>query len=654
MQSVDWQKIAPEVAKQILGEPSSISSKQLRWGTHGSFALNLESATWYDHENDVGGGIIDLIKHHNKDVKTILKSFGYDQALPNDSLLSVSGLPQNNTNKGNARSLNREQVVDLFKQAVVHLQYNDNFMVMRFPEGHHIKQKYAPFSKNKDDTWSMRRPEGDMPIYYTDNATDKPIIINEGEKALLACEKLYDGDSCTWHGGVNGWKKADWTPIIERDIWIWPDNDKAGKHCANEMAEYLRTKGCKSVKIVNPPKDFKDKDDLHDALDSGYFKSSKELESYVNSQKEKLPKGALRFEQADQVLSQVVNHDWLITDVFERERLITVFGAPKSGKSFIAIAMACSVAIGEEFYGHETKKSPVLYLCGEGVSGVRRRLASYEQYEFTGSLKGAPLFLSNRGSRINEPEEFEKLENEINFIKDKVGDIGLIIFDTFQRNFSGDENSAQEVNKFVKAADQLIHEFGCSVLLVHHTGRGNKGRARGSSVLDASIDGEFLVERKGTKADDENLMLVKMSQTKNKDGMGIPPKNFEFHEERLTGEGLDVTSGLLVLTDEKLEDKFDKDAVHNAEDIKIANLIYALGKDREDGDKWFSAKDFKHHAVYNTSGKDISRHAINNSFKRLEDNGIVIHAKRDKKTDKSLGYRLVEDRYYSDDEIINP
>ena len=85
MQSVDWQKIAPEVAKQILGEPSSISSKQLRWGTHGSCTLDLETATWYDFEDEVGGGITDLIKHHNKDVKTILKSFGYDQALPNDA-----------------------------------------------------------------------------------------------------------------------------------------------------------------------------------------------------------------------------------------------------------------------------------------------------------------------------------------------------------------------------------------------------------------------------------------------------------------------------------------------------------------------------------------------------------------------------------------
>ena len=126
MNSVDWQRIAPEVAKQILGEPSSISSKELRWGTHGSTTLNLESATWYDFENDVGGGILDLIKHHNKDINTVLKQFGYDQALPNDSLLSVSVTPPNGTNKGNARSFTKVQMRELHSQAIVKVQYSTN------------------------------------------------------------------------------------------------------------------------------------------------------------------------------------------------------------------------------------------------------------------------------------------------------------------------------------------------------------------------------------------------------------------------------------------------------------------------------------------------------------------------------------------------
>jgi len=658
MEHIDWQRIAPDVAKQLLGEPTSTSSNEYRWGRKGSMCLNLSDGTFYDHEAGVGGGVIDLIKHLNQDVNTVLKQFGHDLALQsNDSLLTGFSDSPVAKPKSNVRSFSREQMVDLYRQAIVKLKYADNFMVLRFPEGHAIKQKYAPFTLGIDGTWSLKRPDSPlMPIYYTNKHPDKPIVINEGEKALKGCEAIIGDklDSCTWHGGVNSWKKANWKPILKREVWIFPDNDKAGTDCAGELAEYLRKKGCRTVKIIKLPKRFEDKDDLYDAYQRGDFKSAEHFIRYVKMQKEKLPKGALRFERADFVLSQVTNPDWLITEVFERNRLITVFGEPKSGKSFIAIAMACAVARGSDFYGHKAKKAPVVYLAGEGVSGIRRRLSVYNQSEYGGSLKEAPLFLSNRGSRINEAEEYQKLEDEINLLKQEVGQIGLIIFDTFQRNFSGDENSAQEVNKFVKAADQLIHDFDCTVLLIHHTGRGNKGRARGSSVLDASIDGEFIVERKDKTVGDKKEMFVKMKQTKNKDGMGMTDKNFIFYEETVIGEGLDVTSGLLIETEDDGSDEDFQDAVKEAEDKKIASLMYFLAKDKpKPEEEWFTADDFGHHAVYNTSGKEINRDSINRSFQRLEKVGVVIHAKRDKNTVRKMGYRLVDFRIYDDYELSN-
>ncbi len=657
MQQIDWIRIAPDVAKQLLGEPTKTSSNELRWGSKGSMALNLSEGTFYDHEQGVGGGVIDLIKHLNEDVNTVLKQFGYDLALhSNDSLLSGFNPPKIEATSS-ARSFTREQMIDLYKQSIVSLKYNDNFMVLRFPEGHVIKQKYAPFTLGADGLWALKRPDSPlMPIYYTDKYPTKPIVINEGEKALRGCEQIIGDklDSCTWHGGVNSWKKADWKPILKREVWIFPDNDKAGKECADQLAEHLRKEGCRNIRIIQPPEEFNEKDDLYDAYDRGYFKSADEFIGFVDKQKVKLPKGALRFDRADYVLSQVTNPDWLITEVFERNRLITVFGAPKSGKSFIAIAMACAVARGSDFYGHKAKKAPVVYLAGEGVSGIKRRLAVFHQSKYGGSLTEAPLFLSNRGSRINEAEEYEKLETEINLLKQEVGQIGLIIFDTFQRNFSGDENSAQEVNKFVKAADQLIHDFDCTVLLVHHTGRGNKGRARGSSVLDASIDGEFMVERKDNTVDGEKQMFVKMKQTKNKDGMGMTDKSFIFHEETVIGEGLDVTSGLLIETDDDDSDDDIQDAVNEAEDKKISSLMYFLAKDKpKPEEEWFTADDFGHQAVYNTTGNEINRDSINRSLKRLENAGVVIHAKRDKNTVRKQGYRLSEFRLYDDYELNN-
>ena len=119
MQSVDWVKIAPEVAKQLLGEPKSISSTEMRWGTHGSMVLNLEKGTFYTFEGGFGGGVVDLIKYLNEDVTTVLKQFGYDQALSSDSLLSVSVTPPNGINKGNARSFDRQDMINFARQAIV-------------------------------------------------------------------------------------------------------------------------------------------------------------------------------------------------------------------------------------------------------------------------------------------------------------------------------------------------------------------------------------------------------------------------------------------------------------------------------------------------------------------------------------------------------
>ncbi|MEZ2147956.1 toprim domain-containing protein [Bradyrhizobium sp. DN5] len=58
---------AAEIVKSFLGEPNRhLSTKrQLRWGSRGSFALNLEGAKaglWFDHENGCGGDIIGFLK----------------------------------------------------------------------------------------------------------------------------------------------------------------------------------------------------------------------------------------------------------------------------------------------------------------------------------------------------------------------------------------------------------------------------------------------------------------------------------------------------------------------------------------------------------------------------------------------------------------
>ncbi|MGZ3814828.1 MAG: AAA family ATPase, partial [Mucilaginibacter sp.] len=68
---------------------------------------------------------------------------------------------------------------------------------------------------------------------------------------------------------------------------------------------------------------------------------------------------------------------------------------------------------------------------------------------------------------------------------------GLVIIDTLHRNMDGDENSSKDIGKFINNLDMHLKPLGAAILVVHHSGHGNKDRSRGSSSIRAAMDGEF-------------------------------------------------------------------------------------------------------------------------------------------------------------------
>ena len=618
MQDYDWQKIAPDVARQLLGEPKFQKSNEWRWNNKGSLVFTLETGQFYDFEEGEGGGVKWLIEKHGKDVAEVLKQFGHDLTLqtPNSSVNGSTPIASN------VRSFTRQQMVDLYRQAEVKLQYSDNFMVIRHSG---LPMKYAPFNLNPNGTWSMKRPEGLLPLYLTNKHPEKPVLISEGEKATLGSTKIWNYDVCTWHGGATGWSKTDWSAIYGREVYIWADNDEAGIKCANEIAGELKKNGCKT-KVIQPPETFNDKDDLWDAAERGDF-THDSLLKYIESVKEKKEKGSLTFRRADDVLSEVTNPKWLIKDVVEEESLMQIYGAPKSGKSFVAIAMSCAIATGQDFYGNKAFKKPVLYIVGEGLRGCKRRLSAIQQGMY--SLEGAPLYLSDRAVRIGDKDDFERLVQEIEAVKAIEGDIGMIVVDTFQRNFGGgNENSAEDVGNFIHQLDGLISTYGCNVCIVHHSGHEGT-RARGSSVIGASLDYEFQVKR----TDKNEQMFVSFQQTLNKDGQGMSEKNFVFKEVDLIGEGLELTSGFLELTDIDFKAKegvpYKQQLVLNALETQAC-----IQNPQNPEDCYFYASTLKG-KVTDSNGNNLQEGSIKKLLKELVEKDLAVNT-------EGVGYQSAE------------
>ena len=199
------------------------------------------------------------------------------------------------------------------------------------------------------------------------------------------------------------------------------------------------------------------------------------------------------------------------------------------------------------------------------------------------------------------------------------GDIGMIVVDTFQRNFGGgNENSAEDVGNFIHQLDGLISTYGCNVCIVHHSGHEGT-RARGSSVIGASLDYEFQVKR----TDKNEQMFVSFQQTLNKDGQGMSEKNFVFKEVDLIGEGLELTSGFLELTD--IDFKATDKLTYKQQLVLTALETQAIlaNKDNPE-DVYFFPKDLKD-KVRDSNGNDLSVESIKKILYKLVELEEVKH-----------------------------
>lgn len=209
---------------------------------------------------------------------------------------------------------------------------------------------------------------------------------------------------------------------------------------------------------------------------------------------------------------------WLIEDYLLPNSLAMLFGEPAAGKSLLALRWSVELAMDNQ---------PVFIIAGEGHFGIRRRLKAIAKHDGCEKLlQRAPLVVSDHGAAFLNDEGFMSLVEGLNAMQKAHGEPALIVVDTVHRNFGpGEENSAKDVSLFIERADYLRDAYGASVMLVHHSGHSNTGRARGSSSLRGAVDTELCL----TYEDDARVLEV----TKMKDAPTPEPRAFEIHQLEL-------------------------------------------------------------------------------------------------------------------------
>ncbi len=335
---------------------------------------------------------------------------------------------------------------------------------------------------------------------------------------------------------------------------------------------------------------------------------------------------------------------YLIKGMFSMKQIGMVIGASGTGKSFTLLDMMMTLSSGlGSWHGRKCKKANCVYLCGEGFEGIKVRQRAWQlEHNLTEEEMGN-LDTSKYAKDLTNLNDLAFVIEKIEKARKRWGSVELVVIDTYNQFNSGDENAADAAHAFLANIGKIQREYGCCLILAHHTGLGQDAqrRARGSSVIFGAMDFVFLIEK-----DEDNPQYFSLSTIKQKDLEIPPPIGFEMKQVTIDWpdeDGDPRTSTVLVSRDTKKAD------------LKLAPCfeVYSFFKDywvkneghyySEDGDFWAvpraDMEDFVMLWKRAKNGREITRES---AYRSLKNDREISKAMGDKMRKGDNNYYLVK------------
>lgn len=183
---------------------------------------------------------------------------------------------------------------------------------------------------------------------------------------------------------------------------------------------------------------------------------------------------------------------WLIEHLWTHQAVGVIGGCPKSGKTWLSLEMAVSVAAGSACLGAFAVPSPgpvLLYAAEDSAAALRARIESLARVRGVSFDHLDVRVITADSLRLDRPEDQDRLEATLDFHHPV-----LLILDPLVRVHSIDENVAGQVAALLGYLRSLQRNSGAAIALVHHlrknaspsSGAGNN--LRGSGDLYAWLD----------------------------------------------------------------------------------------------------------------------------------------------------------------------
>lgn len=514
------------VAKFIFGDPNTTlsSKRELRWGRNGSFAVDLEKGTFYDHEGETGGGLFDLIKREFS-ISTAAECFAWleengfraDDRRPRPRLAysNGNGAPHDDGAPGwqpdsVAGTSAAAASAPAKGREVAWYDYLDETGVLLFQVVRFEPKTFRQRHRGPDGQWiwnleGVRRIPYRLPELIEAIANGQQVYIVEGEKDVENLRALGVVATCN-PMGAGKWPDEFSQFFTGADVITIPDCDPPtkdrqgniklkdgkpiypGQDHARRVCEAL--KGiANSVKFLNLATywpEIPEKGDVTNWIDDGGGTAEKLFEIAIRHP-EYSP------EQADAAKLPIIKwidvrtwdganippRDWIVQDMIPTRNVTLISGQGGVGKTLLVQQLAISTVMGLEWIGQtlfRAQRGPVMFIhCEDDEAEIHFRIAKMCE-KFGVSLRDMgdfyPVSLAGKESAlatidakgIVQPTPlFEALRRDI----EKIRPLWVAI-DTAADVFLIDERNRSEVRQCIGLLRGLCLDLGTTVLLLAH------------------------------------------------------------------------------------------------------------------------------------------------------------------------------------------
>ena len=383
--------------------------------------------------------------------------------------------------------------------------------------------------KKKQLLWEPRGVStSSMSLYRVNVLREKPgcpVIVCEGEPATdaLATQENELGIAAvgTMTGAAAMPGEAALVPLVQRDVYLWPDNDSKGIRHMDNIGAVLTALGCKSIHVIDWPAS-PPKGDAADAISQGVDITSliaAAAEFNVGlyaDQDQAIPVPGVHAIRLSEVEPEEIS--WLWPGYIPYGKLTILGGDPGLGKSWVTLDLGARVTVGAETPdGNERIDvgAVVLLTAEDGLADtVRPRIdAQGGNAELVSVMKGV-VDAEGHEHHPSLLKDIEHLEYMVVSTQAR-----LVIVDPLNA-YTGNTNGYvdTQIRQVLTPLSKMAERTGAAVLLVMHLNQDTSlpalYRFQGSIGYLGAVRSAMVVARDTQDPEKRVMALVKSNLTR--------------------------------------------------------------------------------------------------------------------------------------------